>query len=154
MLPDELEVQNMKLQVGLLERDIKQTNYLCEKMSESIEKLQEVSISLNRMITLHEQRHLQHEKAELSLTQDTKDLHSRITTVNREIHDRIDQVEKHITERIDNLRSDLIQHKKEEVTHNISDIIKEIERYKWIILGAVLVLGWLIGNINLGILFK
>jgi len=132
MLPDEQEVQDIKLQIGLMQKDIYQTSVLCERLS-----------NLFQMIKLQEQKHEQHDKAETEIKGDIKDL-----------HDRIDQVERHISQRIDDLRSDLIKHKKEEETHNIADVLKEIEKYKWIILGAVLILGWLIGNIDLGILFK
>jgi len=143
MLPDEQEVQDIKLQIGLMQKDIYQTSVLCERLSNSIEKIQELSQNLFQMIKLQEQKHEQHDKAETEIKGDIKDL-----------HDRIDQVERHISQRIDDLRSDLIKHKKEEETHNIADVLKEIEKYKWIILGAVLILGWLIGNIDLGILFK
>jgi hypothetical protein len=32
MLPDEQEVQDMKLKIGLMEKDISQTNVLCESV--------------------------------------------------------------------------------------------------------------------------
>jgi ElaB/YqjD/DUF883 family membrane-anchored ribosome-binding protein len=103
------------------------------------------------MITLHEQRHEIHEKVETELKDDIKELHSRITTVNREIHERIDQVERHISERIDALRSDLANHKKNDEPR-VTQILKEMDRYKWMILGAAIVIGWILGNVNLGVL--
>ena len=140
------------MKVGLLERDVQQTDRLCEKLSESISKLQEVNANILRMITIHEHRHEQHERAETEVKDDIKELHSRITTVNREIHERIDEVERHISERIDALRSDLIQHKKEEGGNMVGDTLKEIDKYKWMILGAAIAIGWIIGNVNLGVL--
>jgi hypothetical protein len=68
------------------------------------------------------------------------------------IHERIDEVERHISERIDALRSDLIQHKKEENGNMVGDTLKEIDKYKWMILGAAMAIGWIIGNVNLGVL--
>jgi DNA-binding ferritin-like protein len=91
------------------------------------------------MITLHEQRHEQHEKVESDLKEDIKDL-----------HDRIDQVERHISERIDALRVDLMSHKKHD--NIVGDTLKEIDKYKWMILGAAIAIGWIIGNVNLGVL--
>jgi len=142
----------VEMKVGLLERDVQQTDRLCEKLSESISKLQEVNANILRMITIHEHRHEQHERAETEVKDDIKELHSRITTVNREIHERIDEVERHISERIDALRSDLIQHKKEENGNMVGDTLKEIDKYKWMILGAAIAIGWIIGNVNLGVL--
>jgi len=152
MYPEEQKLHDVEMKVGLLERDVQQTDRLCEKLSESISKLQEVNANILRMITIHEHRHEQHERAETEVKDDIKELHSRITTVNREIHERIDEVERHISERIDALRSDLIQHKKEENGNMVGDTLKEIDKYKWMILGAAIAIGWIIGNVNLGVL--
>ncbi len=153
MLPDEQELQNVKLEVGLLKKDIEQTDRLCDKLSESIEKIQEVNINIMRMITLHEQRHEQHEKAEQDLKEDIKELHSRITTVSREMNDRMDQLERHISERIDLLRSDLAKHEKAD-PNRLRNTLAEIEKYKWMILGGALALGWVIGHVDLTMLGK
>ena len=152
MYPEEEKMHALELKVGLLEKDIQQTNYLCDKISESIEKIQEMNATMIRMITIHEQRHENHEKAEENLKDDIKELHSRITTVSREIHDRIDQVERSITNRLDALRNDLIHHKQEEGGNRVGETLREIDRYKWMILGAAIALGWIIGNVNLGVL--
>ena len=148
MLPDEREVQDLRLQVGLLNKDVSLTNQLCNKLSESITKIQELNVNVMQMITLHQQKHEQHETTEAELKEDIKELHSRITTVNREIHDRIDQVERHITERIDTLRSDLIKHKNED-KGNIVEKLAEIDKWKWMLLGGVLMAGFLLGKIDL-----
>ena len=152
MYPEEEKMHALELKVGLLEKDIQQTNYLCDKISESIEKIQEMNATMIRMITIHEQRHENHEKAEENLKDDIKELHSRITTVSREIHDRIDQVERSITNRLDALRNDLIHHKQEEGSNRVGETLREIDRYKWMILGAAIAFGWIIGNVNLGVL--
>jgi len=101
-----------------------------------------------QMITLHQQKHEQHETTEADLKEDIKELHSRITTVNREIHDRIDQVERHITERIDSLRSDLLKHKTED-KGNIVETLAEIDKWKWMLFGGILMAGFLLGKIDL-----
>ena len=153
MLPDEQKLHEVELKVGLLSKDVELTDRLCSKLSESIEKIQEVNVNILRMITLHEQRHEQHEKVENELKDDIKELHSRITTVNRELHERMDQVEKHITQRLDAIRSDLATHKRQDSTR-ISEILKEIDKYKWMILGGAIVIGWIIGHLDLTMLGK
>ncbi len=139
MYPEEQKIHDVELKIGLLGKDVEQTDRLCSKLSESIEKLQEVNVNIMRMITLHEQRHEQHEKVEEEVKNDIKDL-----------HDRIDQVERHISERIDALRNDLMVHRKED--NVIGNTLKEIDKYKWMILGAAIAIGWIIGNVNLGVL--
>jgi ElaB/YqjD/DUF883 family membrane-anchored ribosome-binding protein len=151
MYPDEQKIHDVELKVGLLQKDVELTDRLCNKLSESISKIQELNVNIMQMISLHEQRHEQHEKTESALKDDIKELHSRITTVNRELHERIDQVERHITERLDAIRSDLANHKKNDAP-KVTEIIKEMDRYKWMILGAAIAVGWILGNVNLGVL--
>jgi prefoldin subunit 5 len=151
MYPEEEKLYQIEMKVGLLEKDIQQTNHVYEKLSESIEKIQEMNDTMIRMITIHEQRHEHHAKAEEDLKEDIKELHSRITTVSRELHERIDQVERHITQRLDDLRIELIKHAKND-PNRLSNTLQEIDRYKWMILGGAIALGWLFGNINLGAL--
>ena len=147
MIPEQA-LGEVKLQVGLLNKDIQHTNLLCDKLSESIEKIQEMNMNLVKMIALHDNKHEQHEKVEDNLKDDYKELHSRITTINREIHDRIDQVEHHITERIDALRSDLANHKTQDKS-KIGDRIADIEQWKWMVAGAIGLGAWLLGHLDI-----
>jgi ElaB/YqjD/DUF883 family membrane-anchored ribosome-binding protein len=151
MYPDEQKLHQVDMRVSLLQKDVELNDRLCSKLSESITKIQELNVNIMQMISLHEQRHEQHEKTEADLKDDIKELHSRITTVNRELHERIDQVERHITERLDAIRSDLANHKKND-TPKVTDVLKEMDRYKWMILGAAIAVGWILGNVNLGVL--
>ena len=73
MYPEEQKIHEVELKIGLLGKDVEQTDRLCEKLSESIEKLQEVNVNIMRMITLHEQRHEQHEKVEEEVKNDNRD---------------------------------------------------------------------------------
>jgi len=59
--------------------------------------------------------------------------------------------ERHITQRLDDLRIELIKHAKND-PNRLSNTLQEIDRYKWMILGGAIALGWLFGNINLGAL--
>ena len=144
MYPEEQKFHDLEIKVSLLGKDVEQTDRICEKLSESIAKIQELSVNTMQMITIHEQRHDQHDKVETNLKDDIRDL-----------HDRMDQVERHISERIDALRNDLLEHKKDD--NVVGNTLKEIDRYKWMILGAAIAVGWIIGNVNLGVfgtLFK
>lgn len=152
-------MNELETKVKLLEKDIEIVNNISEKLGDSIEKIQEMSMNLVKMISLHDQKHLQHEKSENELKEDIKELYARIASVSREIHDRIDQVEHHIASRIDALRSDLITHKKEEeskpVNTSVETKIADIEKWRWTIVGAVAILIWFIDSANLiGKMFK
>jgi chromosome segregation ATPase len=157
MYPEEQQMNDLKLEIGLLKKDNEQLSSITNRLSQSIEKIQEMNGNLLRMISLHEQKHEGHLKTENELNTDIKELHSRVTTVTRELHDKIDDVEKHLGEKIDNLRRELIQHKQEEVKVKPVEILAKIDNYKYLILGMVLAAGFFLGNLNtglVGILFK
>ena len=73
--------------------------------------------------------------------QDIKELHSRITTGNREITDhidsKIDQLTKTDTEQHNNMT------KKIDMINNRVDTL---EKWRWMIVGGAVVLGYLIGH--------
>jgi chromosome segregation ATPase len=158
MYPEEQEMNNLKLEIGLLKKDNEQLTNITNKLSLSIEKIQEMNGNLLRMISLHEQKHEGHLKEEAELKEDVKDLHSRITTVTRELHDKIGDVEKHLAEKIDSLRKELNGHREEDKgKNNPVKILAQIENYKYLVLGIVLAAGFILGNFNTGLfslLFK
>ena len=75
---------------------------------------------------------------------DIKELHSRITTTTREITDHIDN-------KIDALaEADKSQHEGMLKTMNsIKDRVDVLERWRWMIVGGAIVLGYLIGHTDL-----
>ena len=86
MYPDDQQLTDIKLKTSLLEKDILQSEKVINKLSDSIQKIQELNINVMQMLTLHESKHLYHTETEVQLKEDYKELHSRITSVNRELH--------------------------------------------------------------------
>ena len=86
---------------------------------------------------------------------DVKELHSRITTGNREILDKIDAMESRIEIRMkQSSETSTTQHKQieEEVRKDIkviSEKVNVLERWRWMIVGGAIVLGYLIGHLEL-----
>jgi len=149
------EYNEVRLKIGLLEKDIQTTGNLLEKVSESIEKIQEMNLNLIKMLTLHEQRHSQHEKAKDEMKEDIRDLHSRISTQSRQLGDRLDQFEQHVTTRLDELKTDLFNYNK--TNNGVNDsgnntLLKKIDNlneWRWMVIGAVALAAWIIGELDL-----
>jgi chromosome segregation ATPase len=137
MMSSDKEVSDLKLKVGLIEKDVEIVDRSVDKITLSIEKIQELNNNIFRMITLHESKHDEHEKKEINLQRDIKDL-----------HERIDVLEAHISSRIDDLRSDLLLHKKSDKL-SVQTLIQEVEKWKWMILGGILVGGFLLGKLDI-----
>ena len=71
------KLQDIKLDVELLKKDVEQFDTLCDRITQSIEKIQDVNQNLIKMISLHEQRHDQHEKSEEDI-EDEEDIKALI----------------------------------------------------------------------------
>lgn len=74
---------------------------------------------------------------------DIKELHSRITTGNREIMEKLD-------EKIDALaKSDKEQHETLKKTmDNVKERVDVLERWRWMIVGGAIVIGYLMGHLD------
>lgn len=149
MTENEINLNDLKLKIGLIEKDIEVSSQLSEKLSQSIEKIEEMSLHLVKMITLHEQRHSQHDRSESELKNDIKELHSRVTTQTRELHDKIDNVEQHITNRIDALRAELLEMKESGKRDDLDNKVEIINKWRWMVVGGAVVAGWILGNLNI-----
>ncbi len=79
-----------------------------------------------------------------AVKQDIKELHSRVTTTTREITDHIDN-------KIDALaKSDADQHTAmSKKIDAMNDRVDLLERWKWMIVGGAVAMGYLISHINL-----
>jgi len=79
-----------------------------------------------------------------AVKQDIKELHSRITTTTREITDHIDA-------KIDDLaKNDSEQHNAmAKKIDSMKDRIDLLERWKWMIVGGAVAVGYLISHINI-----
>lgn len=86
------------------------------------------------------------------LKADVKEVHSRITTGNREIMDKIDDMDQRLDAKL-NASAKSAKEQHEQIQVEIQKDIKEItarvdvlERWRWMIVGGAIVLGFIVGN--------
>lgn len=85
---------------------------------------------------------------------DIKELHSRITTGNREIMDKIDQIDERIETKMNQQAA--VNKEQHEVIHGqirsemnaISNRVASLEQWKWYVIGAAAIIGFLISNLT------
>jgi|Laugrefa1bdmlbdn_1035148.scaffolds.fasta_scaffold64448_1 hypothetical protein len=86
---------------------------------------------------------------------DIKDLHSRVTTQTREIVEKMDDMQTRLEHRMnaqaevskqqhDDMKNELQQDVKQ-----ISDRVDVLERWRWMIVGGAVVLGYIVGHMDL-----
>ena len=76
---------------------------------------------------------------------DIKELHSRITTQGREVIDKLDSMQKDALDQHNAIRVEMKE---------MESAVQRIEQWKWTLVGAALVAGWLISQLDIGSLFK
>ena len=134
---------DLKVDVEVLKNQVLTITQLCGKMDSVIEKLVD---NHDRMVN---QIYTDMEKRKADTNADIKDLHSRITTISREVADKVELTERRIMDEIKSLREDIAEHNKKE-----DDDLKKILQWKWMVAGGVVVLAWVISNVNLAALSK
>jgi len=83
-----------------------------------------------------------------AVKQDIRDLHSRITTGNREIMEKID-------DKVDELaQADKEQHAAQiEATRNLSERVDTLERWRWMVVGGAVALGYILSKLPIESIF-
>lgn len=114
-----------------------------------VETLRDIASDLKRMLAVHDEKLNQHERKQddifelieqrrNEMSDDIKELHSRITTVQRELCTEISATENRIvagiTELKDELKVDQEFHNKKQ--KSLDDRIADLERWRYILLGA------------------
>ena len=132
------DLQEVKVDVGVLKTQVDTLTKLCEKMDTVIEKLvdhQDVIIS---------QIYNDMDKRRSDVNEDIKDLHSRITNVSREMNEKLDETEDKIMNEIKEMRKEISEHNKRE-----QDAMDKLLQWKWTIVGGIIVVTWLTQHIGL-----
>ena len=137
------DLQEVKVDVGVLKTQVDTLTKLCEKMDTVIEKLvdhQDVIIS---------QIYNDMDKRRSDVNEDIKDLHSRITNVSREMNEKLDETEDKIMNEIKEMRKEISEHNKRE-----QDAMDKLLQWKWTIVGGIIVVTWLTQHIGLDTILK
>lgn len=141
---------NLKIDVEILKRDMHQLNGLFSRLDVTIEKLGEVSTNLTKMIAVHENRLEQQENADKKNHDMIQLLFEKVEERRRETESTKEDFRKEITK----LHDDILREIKE-LKHNQNDYYEKsgrrigaLEKWKWMVMGAGVLLGSLAGFLS------
>ena len=89
------------------------------------------------------------------LRDDVRDLHSRVTTQTRELVEKMDDMQTRLEHKLQanqemsKSQHDEMQSKMHDDVKKISDRVDILERWRWMIVGGAIVLGYVMGHINI-----
>ena len=134
------DLNKLATDLQVLTNEVEQVASVNTKLDNAIDKLTDISGSIKSMLAVHEEKLSKQEeidKAIFNLIEnrrvefDTnyKELHARINKIHKELTDEIEMSEKRLMCEIKTLNS------------NLDGRIGVFEKYRWIIIGAAIVLG-------------
>ena len=123
---------DLKVELTGLKKDIENTQNLNGRLDTAIEKLTDVSTSIKQMLAVHEEKIARQEQIDEVIFDKLKERAGEIDTVHRELSKEIQQVEKKLLLEIRQMKLD------------IGGRVGILEKYKWLIMGGAIVVGWFI----------
>ena len=125
---------DLKVQIAGLKKDVQNVNNLNERLDTAIQKLTDVSTSIKSMLAVHEEKISRQEQIDDIIFGKLKERENEIDKVHRELTKEIQQTEKRLLLEIKQLNVD------------IGGRVGTLEKYKWLILGGAIVIGWILSS--------
>ena len=139
------DLEKLKTQVALLEKDAESGALIHQRLEIAIEKLTDITVSLKGMLVQQETKLAKAEETDndifvtlesrrLEWDNDLKELHSRITTNSRELREHQVISENKMLNELRNIRNQL------------DNRVAVLEKWRWIIVGGSIIVGLMISN--------
>jgi uncharacterized coiled-coil DUF342 family protein len=133
-MSDDKDVVGLQIDVGVLKQQVSTICTLCDKIDKVMEKLvDQHDRHIAKIYTDMDNRRLETEA-------DIKELHVRIDTVLDKLHDS----EHRLMNELRAMRNDMQDHNSKE-----KESLDKLLQWKWMVVGGVIVLSWLVSHINL-----
>ena len=122
----------IKVQIESLKKDIENISTLNSRIDNAIEKLTDVSASIKSMLAVHEEKISRQEQIDEIIFDKLKEKAGEIDNIHRELTKEIQHVEKRLIIEIKQVRLE------------IGGRVGMLEKYRWLIMGGAIVIGWFI----------
>ena len=130
-MPDTTEI---KVDIESLRKDIENVNTINGRIDTAIDRLTDVSTSIKSMLAVHEEKITRQEKIDEVIFDKLKDRADEISDVYRELKKDVEMSEKRLLIEIKSLKND------------IGARVGVLEKYRWIIIGGAIVIGWILSK--------
>ena len=134
------DLTKLATDLQVLKNEVEQVASVNNKLDNAIDKLTDISGSIKSMLAVHEEKLSKQEEIDKEIfniieirrkefDNNYKELHSRINKIHKELTDEIEMSEKRLMCEIKTLNT------------NLDGRIGVFEKYRWIIIGAAIVIG-------------
>ncbi len=125
---------DIKIDIESLRKDIENVNTINGRIDTAIAKLTDISTSIKSMLAVHEEKITRQEKIDEIIFEKLKDRADEISDVYRELKKDVELSEKRLLIEIKSLKND------------IGARVGVLEKYRWIIIGGAIVIGWILSK--------
>ena len=125
---------DIRVQLATLKQEVENVNSIHGRIDTAIDKLTDVSTSIKSMLAVHEEKIQRQEQVDEVIFNKLRERQQDIDKVFKDLQREMDQVEKRLLIEIKSLRND------------IGDRVGVLEKYRWIILGVFIALGWVVSK--------
>ena len=125
---------DLQVDIAKLKKEIEQVNNINVRLDTAIDKLTDVSTSIKSMLAVHSEKIARQEQVDEIIFEKLKERAGEIDNVHRELTRELEQVERRLLLEIKAIRND------------IGARVGMLEKYRWIILGAAIVIGWIVSG--------
>jgi len=125
---------DIKVQLESLRKDLENVNSIQGRLDTAIDKLTDVSTSIKSMLAVHEEKIQRQEQIDEVIFNKLKDRADEIDNVYRDLQREINHTEKRLLVEIKSLKND------------IGSRVGVLEKWRWLILGGAIVIGWVLSK--------
>ena len=125
---------DIKIQLESLRKDNEANNSIQGRLDTAIDKLTDVSTSIKSMLAVHEEKIQRQEQIDEIIFDKLKERAGEIDTVHRELSKEIQHLEKRLLVEIKTIKLDF------------GGRVSMLEKYRWIIMGGAIVIGWILST--------
>ena len=128
------QLQKLVEDVAVLKEQNATSADIHDRLDSAIDKLTDIQSGIKSMLAVHEEKIQRQEQVDDIIFRKIKDRDSEIDEVFRDLQREMYQVEKRLLNEIRSLRNDL------------TGRVGVLEKYRWIIIGGFLAVGWILSK--------
>ena len=128
------EHTDIRVELATLKQELENSKDIQGRLDTAIDKLTDVSTSIKSMLAVHEEKIQRSEQTDEVIFTKLRERQNEIDSGYRDLQREMDQVEKRLLNEIRSLRND------------IGSRVGVLEKYRWIILGGFLAIGWILSK--------
>ncbi len=128
------EHTDIRVELATLKQEIENSKDIQGRLDTAIDKLTDVSTCVKSMLAVHEEKIQRSEATDEVIFTKLRERQNEIDSGYRDLQREMDQVEKRLLNEIRSLRND------------IGGRVGVLEKYRWIILGGFLAIGWILSK--------